>query len=145
MITANIFSIVSSISGIAADVFTTTRGPPTPLPHDPPRDRNVLNPLTDAPIIPHSDDQAWQRLISNAVPQDELASLIETVFSKENAPDLVDSLQREHVQTFVNVIDAVRDHALRSPKDGSTDSTQFYVFVRHWIALTLHRGSEGYA
>ena len=82
-----------------------------------------MSSLSGTPIrTPHSPDQTWQRLISNAVPQDELPSLIETVFSEENIADLVDSLQGEHVQTFIDVIDAVRDHTLRSPEDGLIDS-----------------------
>ena len=83
-----------------------------------------MNPLSDIPIrTPHSPDQSWQRLISNTVPQDELASLAEAVFSGENVADLVDSLQREHVQTFIDVIDTVQYHSLLSPEGGPTDST----------------------
>ena len=83
-----------------------------------------MNPLSGTPIgTPHSPDQTWQHLINNAVPQDELASLVETVFSKKNIVNLVDSLQREHVQTFIDVIDTVQYHSLLSPEGGPTDST----------------------
>ena len=83
-----------------------------------------MDPLSGTPIgTPRSPDKTWQRLISNAVPQDELASLVETVFSKKKIANLVDSLQGEHVQTFIDIIDTVRDRTLRSPEGGSIDST----------------------
>ena len=100
---------------ISTEVSMTTSGTPTPLPHDPARD---MNSLSGTPII----DQAWQRLISNAVPQDELTSLVKTVFLKENIIDLVNHLQEEHAQTFIDVIDTVRHRTLQPPKDGLTDS-----------------------
>jgi hypothetical protein len=62
-----------------------------------------------------SYDQAWQRLISGAVPQDELASLIETIFSSEKATDVADSLKGNDVQTFIDVLDGVWHHALPPP------------------------------
>ena len=77
-----------------------------------------MNYLSGTPII----DQAWQRLISNAVPQDELTSLVETVFLKENITDLVNHLPEEHAHTFVDVIDTVRHCALQPPENGLTDS-----------------------
>jgi hypothetical protein len=52
-------------------------------------------------------DQAWQRLIGGAVPQDELASLIETIFSSEKVSDRVNRLQGNDVQTFIDALDAV--------------------------------------
>jgi hypothetical protein len=45
-------------------------------------------------------------LISGTAPQDELASLVETVFSNERVTDMVD-LQGSDVQTCIDVIDAV--------------------------------------
>ena len=94
----------------------------TSLPHDPARD---MNPLFGTPII----DQGWKRLINDAVPQNELASLVETVFSKENITDLVDLLQGEHVQIFIDVIDTVWHHALQPPEDGLTDSAYFLYLL----------------
>jgi hypothetical protein len=64
-------------------------------------------PPPDPSIIIDSYDQAWQRLINGAVPQDELASLIETLFPSEKATDAVDGLQGNDVQAFIDVIDAV--------------------------------------
>jgi hypothetical protein len=72
-------------------------------------------------IVIDSYDQAWQRLISGAAPQDELASLVETVFSNEKVTDMVDLLQGNDVQTCINIIDAVWHHALPSPEYGLTD------------------------
>jgi hypothetical protein len=63
-------------------------------------------------------DQAWQRLISGAAPQDELASLIETIFSSKKVTDRVNRLQGNDVQTFIDVLDAVWNHALPLPENG---------------------------
>ena len=92
-----------------------TSGAPTSLPHDSARD---MNSLSGTPII----DQAWQRLISNSVPQDELASLVETVFSKKNINDLVDRLQGIYVQAFIDVVHTVRHCTLQHSEDGLADS-----------------------
>ena len=90
-------------------------GAPSSLPHDPARD---MHPLSGTPII----GQTWQRVIGNAVPQDELASLLEAVFLKVDITDLVDHLQGKHVQTLIDVIHAVRHYTLQHPEDGLTDS-----------------------
>ena len=73
-----------------------------------------MNPVPppDLFITLDSYDQAWQRLIGGAVPQDELASLIETVFSNEKVTNMADCLQGNEVQTFIDVMDAVWRHAL---------------------------------
>jgi len=50
-------------------------------------------------------------LISGALSEGELASLIETIFSNRNAIDLAGCLQGSDVQTFVDVVDEVRCHS----------------------------------
>ena len=67
----------------------------------------------DPPIVPDSRDQTLQLLISRAVPQNELASLIETIFSNKVA-DVVGRLQGSDAQTFIDVIDEVWRYALLS-------------------------------
>jgi hypothetical protein len=64
----------------------------------------------DTPIVLDSHDQALQLLISRTVPQNELASLIETIFSNKKVTDVVDCLRGGEVQTFIDVIDEVRHH-----------------------------------
>ena len=96
----------------------------------------------DPPIILDSYNQAWQRLISGAVPQDELASLIETIFSNEKVTDMVDRLQGSDVQTFIDVIDAVRHHALPLPEGGSI-YLFFNLLVRRWITLISSHAPGG--
>ena len=64
---------------------------------DHPPDPSVLDP----------DDQALQHLINRTVPQSELASLIETIFSNKKVADVVDYLQGADAQTFIDVIDEV--------------------------------------
>ena len=68
------------------------------------RDMNL--PL-DAPAAPDSCIRALQRLINHAAPQDEFLSLLEVVFSSEEITEIMDGLQGEHIQTFIDGIDAV--------------------------------------
>lgn len=84
------------------------------MPYDPGRD---TNPPSDTPTVPDSYTQAWQRLISHAAPQDELVSLLEIVFSSGKITELIDGLQGEHTQTFINVMDAVRHQTSLLPED----------------------------
>ena len=60
-------------------------------------------------------EQAWQRLITRAVPSGELPSLIETIFSgrKSNA---VGRLRGSDAQAFIDTMDEVGHHA-HSPSD----------------------------
>ena len=62
------------------------------------------------PNDPHG--RAWQRLISCAVPQDELPSLIELIFSDKKTVNMVDRLQESDAQAFIDVIDGVRHRIL---------------------------------
>jgi hypothetical protein len=78
-------------------------------------------PTPNPPIILDSYDQAWQRFISGAAPRDELASLMETIFSSEKATNMADRLQGSDVQTCIDVIDMVWHCALPSPEYGLTD------------------------
>jgi hypothetical protein len=75
-------------------------------------DMNPVPPPNPSIVI-DSYDQAWQRLISGAAPQDELVSLVETVFSNERVTDMAD-LQGNDVQTCIDLIDAVWHYALPS-------------------------------
>ena len=52
-------------------------------------------------------DQAWQRLLSGTVPQDELASLMDTIFSNNKGIKIAECLQGNVVQIFIDVTDAV--------------------------------------
>jgi hypothetical protein len=79
-----------------------------------------------------SCNQALQRLVGGVVPQDELASLLETISSSENVISTIDGLQASDVQTFVDVIDTVRRHALALAENGSIDLC-FNLLVRRWI------------
>ena len=50
------------------------------------------------------DNRALQRLISRTVPRSELPSLIETIFSNKKVTDLLDRLQDDDCQTFIDVM-----------------------------------------
>jgi hypothetical protein len=99
-----------------------------------------MNPVPppDLSVTLNYYDQAWQRLISGAVHHDELASLIETIFSSEKVVDRVNRLQGNDVQTFIDVLDAVWHHAFLPPENGSIQP-----LVRHWMAMISSRTSEG--
>ena len=66
-------------------------------------------------------DQALERLVARAVPHDELAPLVEEIFSRKNAIDMVDCLQGCDAQSFVDVMDEVRHHALPPSRNGFAD------------------------
>ena len=57
-----------------------------------------------------SGERALHRLISGPLPQSELASLIETVFSSREAIGLAGCLQESDAQTFIDVVHEVRFH-----------------------------------
>jgi len=59
-------------------------------------------------------EQALQRLICPAVPQDKdkNAPLIETIFSDRRAIDVIDCLQKSDAQAFIDAIDGVRHHTI---------------------------------
>lgn len=61
----------------------------------------------DPSVILDPHNQALQRLISREVPQNELATLIETVFSDRKVIDLLGRLRGSEVQAFIDVIDEV--------------------------------------
>ena len=66
----------------------------------------------DLSVVLDSHEQALQRLISRAVPQDKLPSLIETIFSDSDVTKVVDRLQENNAQDFIDIIDDVCRHAL---------------------------------
>ena len=103
----------------------TSLPPPSPS-LDPALHTN--NPLD--PSIPiGSHEQAWRRLISRAVPHDELPSLIQTIFSDRKTVEMVDYLQGGDTQAFIDVIDEVRHHIFRLRGIGSLP-TFYILFVR---------------
>lgn len=57
------------------------------------------------PINPYA--RALQRLISSAIPQDELPSLIKSIVSNVRADNIVSSLQGGDAQMFIDVMDMV--------------------------------------
>jgi hypothetical protein len=69
----------------------------------------------DSSVVLDSHNQALQRLISRAVPQNELASLIKTVFSDKKVTDLLGRLRGSEVQAFIDAIDKVRHHTRLPP------------------------------
>ena len=91
---------------------TTTNGGGALLPRlDPGRH---MDHSPDPPVPIDSREQAWQRLLSRAAPQDELPSLIETIFSDRETAKMVDRLRGSEAQAFIDVIDGVRHCALYS-------------------------------
>ena len=79
--------------------------PSPPLPKDTSR-------LSKPPLISYPNNRALQRLVSRDVPQDELPSVIEAIVSDTKATDIVECLQGGDAQTFIDVIDKARHHAI---------------------------------
>jgi len=95
---------------------------------------------SDGAVLPgtrQDEEQAWQRLITRAVPCDELPSIIETIFSGRET-DMVDRLRGNDAQAFVDIMDEVCHHVLYF-----LDSLPFYILsFRHWMDPILHHISE---
>ena len=66
----------------------------------------------EPPLVSDPDKQALQRLVSRAVPQDELPSVIGSIFSNMKTTDIVGSLQQSGAQRFIDVIDQACYHAV---------------------------------
>lgn len=77
-------------------------GLPSPLP------LGGTNQPSEPGLILNSGKRALRCLVSRAIPQDELPSLIETVVSDAEAADIVKCLQGSDVQTFIDVVAEVR-------------------------------------
>ena len=58
----------------------------------------------EPPLIPDSDTQLLQRLVSGTVPQDELASLVERMVSDVKPAAIVGCLRGSDAQTFIEVM-----------------------------------------
>ncbi|KAF9651098.1 kinase-like protein [Thelephora ganbajun] len=71
--------------------------------------------LPDPPIILDPHTQAWQRLISRDVPQDELASHIETIVLNVKAIGIADCLQGNDTQACIDAMDEALDSAGLGP------------------------------
>ena len=90
-------------------------GIPLPLP---PRDADHAS---EPRLVLDSDKQAMRRLLSRAVPQDELPSVIETIISNAKAADIAGSLRGGDAQTFIDIIDEASYHTTPSLKNQSID------------------------
>ena len=86
-------------------------GTPSPLPSPCHNPTQRVKGSPGPSMVTDSHEQKWQRLISGAAPQDELPSLIETIFSNKTT-NIVDRLQESNAQAFINVIDGVRHQTL---------------------------------
>ena len=88
-------------------------------------------------------EEALRCLISGAIPQGQLPSLIETVFSDEKATDMVGCLRGSDVQAFIDAIYNVC-YVLPSPRNELFDlGSNLTHLDRPWRASTLRQGSEG--
>ena len=63
------------------------------------------NPASELPHRPDAYQGALQRLVSGALPQNELTALIETVVLNVNAAEIGERLKRSDAQAFIDVID----------------------------------------
>ena len=90
--------------------------------------------LPDQSIAIDSHKQALQQLISRTIPQDELPSLIETIFSDKKAIKTADPLQKSDAQAFIDVIDRVRHYVPYFEELVGLLRLQFpHPVTRHWV------------
>ena len=97
------YPVLTSCSITSAKAMSDVGVPLPPSSHSLDHTRHT-NSLPDPSISVDSHEQAWRRLIDHPVPQDELSSLIETIFSDRKAAKAVDRLQGSDVQVFIDVI-----------------------------------------
>ena len=74
-------------------------------------------PAPEPSLVLDSGQRALERLISCSVPESELASLIEAIFSSSKAIETVGSLTGSDAQTFIDVMDGVCHRVLPSAKN----------------------------
>ena len=79
-------------------------GLPLPLP------LGDTNHPSGLPLISNSDRRDLRRLVGNAVPQDELLSVIGTIVSNVKAANIVKELEGNDAQTFADTIDEARHY-----------------------------------
>ena len=97
-------------------------------------------------LVLDSAERALQRLISGTIPQGELASPIETIFSSERATDIVGCLGEGDAQTFIDVVYEVGYHSfILGERVNWFDCRLFLRFDRRWRPSILHERSEGNA
>lgn len=74
-------------------------GPPSPL------FLGDTSDLSEPSLLFDPDREALRRLVSRAVPQHELPSVIGAVVSNVKATDIIRCLQGSNAQTFIDVMD----------------------------------------
>jgi hypothetical protein len=96
-----------------------------------------VNHSSEPPPILVSSRRALQRLVSDAVPQDELPSLIETLVTNVKPADIANFLERrDEAQTFIDVMDQVRNAGTFQM---NTKLITNLSFVRLWKPSISHR------
>ena len=75
----------------------------------------------EPPFAPDPNKRALQRFIGRTAPQHELPSVIEAIFSNVKTADIVECLQESDVQTFIDLLDEVRHHAIPSLRNWCID------------------------
>ena len=121
---------------------------PLPLPSG-----DTNNPSEPAPIL-DSDRQALERLVSHAVPQGELPSVIETIVSSMRAADIVECLRESDAQTFIDVTDEARHQVILSLGNlfinildfgQALDTLNFAPRIRKKCVKSLYKMCAGHA
>ena len=97
--------------GPAEDAAFDESGLPLPLP---PR---ITNRSYGPSLIPDSDRQALNNLVSHAIPQDKLLSVIETIVSNVKATNIVKELEGNDAQGFADIMDEARHYIIPSLKN----------------------------
>ena len=91
--------------------------------------------------------RALQRLVSHAVPQGELPTVVETIVSNMKAADIVECVEEGNAQAFIDAMDQACCHPIPSLGICFTDIyiSTLFPLIRRWITSISHRESGGNA
>ena len=126
-------------------------GPPFPLP-------DTSHP-SEPPFVSDSGRRALRRLVSRAVPQGELPTVVEAIVSNMKAAEIVESLEGGDAQTFIDAIDQACHHTIPSLRISFTDLYSNLLFsvdqaldnldlpprIRRKCAKSLYKMCAGHA
>jgi len=130
---------------VQGSIDTETSSPVSFLGEDLVESAAHASPTPGPSLLLDSGERALQRLISSTVPESELASLIEAIFSSKRATDTFGGLAGRDAQTFIDTMDEVCRRPLPPVKNEPIVS--YFVLLPHpdrcWRILISHRRSEG--
>ena len=87
-------------------------------------------------LVLDSGQRALERLISRFVPENELVSLLEAIFSSSRATETLRGLDGSDAQTCIDAIDGVCNHALPSANNDLDEQSYILIGIGESRSLT---------